>query len=138
MQSSLQFQALGPKVALSALSTYEPEALVSAIVSQDVGAIQQIPGVGKKMASRIVLELKESFGSEAQIVLPGISTQAVNARKGTVEALLSHGFHFGRNRSCTQGGSRGNKRNDTIAIRLKAFRKIIDKRWTHLCLTILK
>lgn len=39
-----------------------------------------------------MLELKESFGSEAQIVLPGISTQAVNARKGTVEALLSMGF----------------------------------------------
>ena len=118
--------SVGPKVALSALSTYEPETLVSAIVSQDVGAIQQIPGVGKKMASRIALELKESFGSEAQIALPGISTQAAN------------GFHFGRNRSCTQGGSRGSKRNDTIAIRLKAFREIIDKRWTHLCLTILK
>ena len=86
------FASVGPKVALSALSTYEPEALVSAIVSQDVGAIQQIPGVGKKMASRIALELKESFGSEAQIALPGISTQAANARKGTVEALLSMGF----------------------------------------------
>lgn len=84
--------SVGPKVALSALSTYEPEALISAIVSQDVGAIQQIPGVGKKMASRIALELKESFGSEAQIALPGISTQAANARKGTVEALLSMGF----------------------------------------------
>ena len=81
--------SVGPKVALSA---YEPEALVSAIVSQDVGAIQQIPGVGKKMASRIALELKESFGSEAQIALPGISAQAANARKGTVEALLSMGF----------------------------------------------
>ena len=37
--------SVGPKVALSALSTYEPEALVSAIVSQDVGAIQQIPAL---------------------------------------------------------------------------------------------
>ena len=59
--------SVGPKVALSALSTYEPEALVSAIVSQDVGAIQQIPGVGKKMASRIALELKESFRRKRQM-----------------------------------------------------------------------
>ena len=84
--------SVGPKVALSALSTYEPEALVSAIVSQDVGAIQRIPGVGKKMASRIALELKESFGTDAQVALPGISTQAANARKGAAEALLSMGF----------------------------------------------
>lgn len=84
--------SVGPKVALSALSTYEPEALVSAIVSQDVGAVQQIPGVGKKMASRIVLELKESFGEDAQAALPGISSKAADARKGAAEALLSMGF----------------------------------------------
>lgn len=84
--------SVGPKVALSALSTYEPEALVSAIVSQDVGAIQQVPGVGKKMASRIVLELKESFGEETQVSLPGISARAANARRGAAEALLSMGF----------------------------------------------
>lgn len=84
--------SVGPKVALSALSTYEPESLVSAIVSQDIGAIQQIPGVGKKMASRIALELKESFESETQVSLPGISAKAASARKGAAEALLSMGF----------------------------------------------
>lgn len=84
--------SVGPKVALSALSTYEPENLVSAIVSQDIGAIQQIPGVGKKMASRIALELKESFADDAQVALPGISAKAASARKGAMEALLSMGF----------------------------------------------
>lgn len=92
--------SVGPKVALSALSTYEPEALVSAIVSQDVGAIQQIPGVGKKMASRIALELKESFGSDAQIALPGISGASGKCAQRHGGGASLYGLHLGRNRSC--------------------------------------
>ena len=65
------------------------------------------------MASRIALELKESFGSEAQIALPGISAQAANARKGTVEALLPWAS-LGRNRSCTQGAPE--EANETILL----------------------
>lgn len=52
---------IGPKVALAALSTYAAEALIAAIVAQDNAAISRIPGVGKKTASRILLELKDAF-----------------------------------------------------------------------------
>ena len=51
---------IGPKVALSALSRFKAAELIAAIVSQDVATVQKIPGVGKKTASRIVLELKGS------------------------------------------------------------------------------
>ncbi len=84
---------VGPKVALSALSTYEASALISAIAAQDIAAIQRIPGVGKKMASRIVLELKDAFDFSGDIESPlssGVRSQQV--RKGVVEALLSMGF----------------------------------------------
>ncbi|MEF9877014.1 MAG: Holliday junction branch migration protein RuvA, partial [Gordonibacter sp.] len=52
---------VGPKVALAALSVFTPQALASAIASQDVAAVSKIPGVGKKTASRIILELKGSL-----------------------------------------------------------------------------
>ena len=59
--------SVGPKVALAVLSTFDPSDAIAAIVAQDHAAIQRVPGVGKKMASRIVLELKESFTGQTQI-----------------------------------------------------------------------
>ncbi len=50
---------IGPKVAQSALSIYEPEELASAISSENSAALERIPGLGKKGAQRAVLELKE-------------------------------------------------------------------------------
>ena len=55
---------VGPKVALAALSTFSPRALADAVAAQDVALVQRIPGVGKKSASRIILELKGSFDGE--------------------------------------------------------------------------
>lgn len=88
----ISVSSVGPKVALAVLSTFEPSDAIAAIVSQDLVAIQQVPGVGKKMASRIVLELKEAFAESAQISLKGMLKQAVNNKKAVTEALLSMGF----------------------------------------------
>lgn len=83
---------VGPKVALAALSSYSPDQLANLIAAQDVAAVQRIPGIGKKTASRIILELKGSldqgigglFAQEAQV--------ADKAVEGAKEALLSMGF----------------------------------------------
>ena len=88
----ISVSSVGPKVALAVLSTFDPADAVAAIVAQDLSVIQRVPGVGKKMASRIVLELKEAFAQADQAVLSGISQQALNAKKGAMEALLSMGF----------------------------------------------
>ena len=83
---------VGPKVALAALSSYTPSELATLIAAQDIAAVQRIPGVGKKTASRIVLELKGSldqgigglFADDEQIVSKAV--------EGAREALLSMGF----------------------------------------------
>ena len=49
---------VGPKSALSVLSTLRPDDLASAIINSDVDRITQAPGIGKKTAGRLVLELK--------------------------------------------------------------------------------
>ena len=77
---------VGPKVALAALSAFSPAGLVAAVQAQDVAAVQRIPGVGKKTASRIILELKGLFDGAA----PAAASAANLA--GTREALLSMGF----------------------------------------------
>ena len=83
---------VGPKVALAALSSYTPSELATLIAAQDIAAVQRIPGVGKKTASRIVLELKGSldqgigglFAEDEQVVSKAV--------EGAREALLSMGF----------------------------------------------
>ncbi|MBQ3328387.1 MAG: Holliday junction branch migration protein RuvA [Eggerthellaceae bacterium] len=86
---------VGPKVALAALSSYAPSQLADLIAAQDVAAVQRIPGVGKKTASRIILELKGSL-DQGIGGLFGQDERVVNqALEGAKEALLSMGFTTG-------------------------------------------
>jgi len=59
----IEVSGVGPKVALSALSTLRVDALVRAIVLEDIATISSIPGIGKKTAQRIALDLKDKFSS---------------------------------------------------------------------------
>ena len=56
-------QGVGAKVALGMLGVLSPEQLLSAVVTQDKALITQTPGVGSKIASRILSELKDKVGS---------------------------------------------------------------------------
>lgn len=59
---------IGPKVALSFLSVLSPDAFRRAISSGDIGALTLVPGVGRKVAQRVVLDLKDRLGGEVVIV----------------------------------------------------------------------
>ena len=88
---------VGPKVALTALSSYSPQTLAAAIAAEDVAAVQRIPGIGKKTASRIILELKGSFNEGlAGLFAPDASgasdASTAFGMQGACEALLSMGF----------------------------------------------
>ena len=86
---------IGPKVALSALSYFTPSELIAAIASQDVSNVSKIPGVGKKTAQRIILELKGSFelgAAEGNLFEEAVPSAAQGAQAGVRDALLSMGF----------------------------------------------
>ena len=83
---------VGPKVALAALSSYAPDQLANLIAAQDVAAVQRIPGIGKKTASRIILELKGSLDQEAGGLFDQSERAVSKAVEGAKEALLSMGF----------------------------------------------
>ena len=99
---------VGPRMALAALSTFEPSQLVHAIMTEDVTAVSRIPGVGKKTASRIVLELKgalEKTMSAEELPLAEGNPQLVTATisAGVVEALISMGFTTAEVRTAMEG-----------------------------------
>ncbi len=60
----ISVSGIGPKVALSILSTHTPEKLAFAIATDDVTLIAKTPGIGKKTAQRIILELKDKLSIE--------------------------------------------------------------------------
>ena len=82
---------IGPKVALSALSIYDPQELFSAITTENASAIERIPGLGKKGAQRVILELKEKIPAFTQV-----SSASHNAiapwRDQVLMALVGLGF----------------------------------------------
>ena len=86
---------IGPRSALGILSGVRTEDLKKRIVSGDVKSLTILPGIGPKIAKRIIVELKEKFISTNMDELPGssiISTESEYFRDA-LDALQSLGFH---------------------------------------------
>lgn len=78
---------VGPKLALTVLCALAPDALARAVASGDLDALTSIPGIGKRGAQRMVLELKEKFAASAEIA-PGSGSKVAEVR----EALGGLGY----------------------------------------------
>jgi Holliday junction DNA helicase RuvA len=83
----LSVSGVGPKVALAIVSGYSPGELKRAIVREDTDLFQTIPGIGKKTAQRVVLELKEKIAPLAAVEAPhlGAGDGHIVARDALVE-----------------------------------------------------
>ena len=90
----LGVSGVGPKAALAILSVNTPEGLVMAIVTGNEKAITAAPGVGKKIAQRVILELKDKMAKETEsgaIPAPALQTVPVSDRSklGDASAALA-------------------------------------------------
>lgn len=77
---------VGPKVALAIMAAIKPDTLMSAIATGDAKTIATAPGVGKKMAEKIIVELKNSVGA-ASFDLGGAATGALPDLLAALETL---------------------------------------------------
>ncbi len=88
---------IGPKVALGILSGISVNELTSALVAEDVKRISMIPGVGKKTAERLVLELKEKIPAIDQVTVEFKADQKQKEMiTDTINALVSLGYNQGK------------------------------------------
>lgn len=78
---------VGPKLAQAALAVLSPDQLRQAVASEDLGMLVKIPGVGKKVAQRLVLELKDKIGAPSRTV-SGRPLQSTEAWREQVHAGL--------------------------------------------------
>jgi Holliday junction DNA helicase RuvA len=85
-ESLLGINGVGPRLALSVLSMFSPEDLAAAVASEDVAGFSKVPGVGKKTAGRIVLELKGQLNPEWEVSAQG------GGMGDVLEALTALGY----------------------------------------------
>lgn len=95
----IRLNGVGPKLALALMSGLEVDELVRCVQTQDTAALVKVPGVGKKTAERLLVELKdrfkawESIPSIAPLVVEPQLAQAVSsAENDAVSALISLGY----------------------------------------------
>jgi len=86
----LTVTGVGPKVALAVCSALSPGALAHAIGTEDVALISSVPGIGKKTAQRIILDLADKLGNGEAGASPGSGAGAPVGE--TKDALLAMGF----------------------------------------------
>jgi Holliday junction DNA helicase RuvA len=80
---------IGPKVALAITGALTPDELASAIAQEDIGAIEKVPGIGRKGAQRLILELKGKLVTDKD--LPKLTTHSA-VRDQLLSALTGLGF----------------------------------------------
>jgi Holliday junction DNA helicase RuvA len=86
---------IGPKVALAVLSGIEPQELIRAIERGDIARLTAIPGIGKKTAERIVLELKDRLPRAPMVAVAAgdVPAEATALRDDVLSALVNLGYH---------------------------------------------
>jgi Holliday junction DNA helicase RuvA len=85
----LKISGVGPKVALSVLSGLSVDDLAVAVASQDASRLTKIPGIGKKTAERLVLELRDKL----PVAVTATAAQASAAGGEVISALLALGYN---------------------------------------------
>ena len=87
----LGVSGVGPKIALATLAVYDPQALRQALADGDVTALTRVPGIGKRGAERLVLELRDKIGP---VTVGGSFAGGTGhaVRGPVVEALVGLGF----------------------------------------------
>jgi holliday junction DNA helicase RuvA len=113
-------QSVGPKMALAVLSGGPPRELLSAVAAGDAARLQAAPGIGKRTAERIVVELREKVGVEAEE--PIVITRGDDPRALAREGLVGLGFSPQEADKLLDGAA-GDSPEDLIAHALKGARR---------------
>lgn len=88
-QSLITVSGIGPKIALAVLSTLNPAQIITAIEGNNTDLLSQVPGIGKKVAGRIILELKGKLSKQwASAIAPSLKQEDADV----VAALTGLGY----------------------------------------------
>ncbi len=115
-------QSVGPKVALAVLSGGPPRELLAAVAAGDTGRLQAAPGVGKRTAERIIVELREKVGATASAPSALAAIRSEDPRSLARDGLIGLGYSPLEVDELLDGAE-GDKPEDLIAYALRTARR---------------
>jgi Holliday junction DNA helicase RuvA len=118
----LGVQSVGPKVALAVLSAGAPRELIAALAAGDAARFQAVPGIGKRTAERIIVELREKVGVSLPESSPIRVTRLDDPRSLAREGLIGLGFGPAEADELLDGAP-GDRAEDLIAHALRTARR---------------
>jgi Holliday junction DNA helicase RuvA len=118
----LGVQSVGPKMALAVLSGGPPRELLGAVAAGDTARLVAVPGIGKRTAERIVVELREKVGVPLAGEDPIVITRGDDPRTLARDGLLGLGFSLEEAESLLRGAA-GSTPEDLIAAALREARR---------------
>jgi Holliday junction DNA helicase RuvA len=124
----LTVSGIGPRLGLAMLAVLEPDQLRSALSEGNISMLTQVPGIGKKGAERLIIELRDKVGSlpvNGQVVA---APSASAVRGSVVEALVGLGFAIRAAEQAVDGVLAENSAGDTSAVLRKSLAVLGRKR----------
>lgn len=115
----IKVSGVGPRIALAVLSGLSVDQLAQAVAMQEAGLLTRVPGIGKKTAERLILELKGKLGD-------AVGPQATAATTGSIDivnALLALGYSEKEALAATKGMAAGTSVSEGIRAALKQLAK---------------
>jgi Holliday junction DNA helicase RuvA len=118
----LGVQSVGPKVALAVLSGGSPRELLGALAGGDAARFQAVPGIGKRTAERIIVELREKAGVTLPADAPSGTRHHDDPRTMAREALIGLGYSMQEAETLLDGAP-GETAEELIASALRTARR---------------
>lgn len=120
--SLISVSGVGPKMALAALSGGPVGELLRAIAAGDAKRFQAVPGIGKRTAERIIVELKEKVAGELGAEAPGVAPEEAGPRAEARDGLIGLGYSTAEAEKLL-GQASGESAEDLLASALRAGRE---------------
>jgi len=120
----LSVSGIGPRVALTVLSGLPLPELVRAIVGQDAGRLSTIPGVGKKLAERLGLELKEKLGDLGIPSSAGAPLPRGSVAEDALGALVNLGYREAQALAAVEAAARESPPSDLSTLIQEALKRL--------------
>ncbi|GMB02112.1 Holliday junction branch migration protein RuvA [Pelosinus sp. IPA-1] len=123
----MSITGIGPKVAMGILSAIDPQQFRIAISQKNIGILTKLPGIGKKTAERIILELKDKIGiiTEEDLIEEHVSSATAlptDAIDEVLQALLALGYSQGEILPIIKKiGKKGQSVEDLLKLALREF-----------------
>jgi Holliday junction DNA helicase RuvA len=116
---------IGPRIAMATLAVLDPAQLRSALADGNITVLTQVPGIGRKGAERLIIELRDKVGA-----LPAASAPTSNGhvRGEVVEALVGLGFPAKQAEQAVDGVLAGNGHGDQSTVLRTALATLGSKR----------